>query len=377
MSDHDIAIIGAGPAGISVAVSLSDRGLRPLLIDRADQVGSSWRGRYDRLKLNTGRPFSHLPNRPYPKGTAMFPTRDNVVDHLDRHARESGIELRLGTEVTRIERAGTGWRLETSTGGINAHQVVVAIGNQHTARIPQWPGADGFTAELMHSSVYRNPRPYQGRNVLVVGAGSSGMEIAHDLATGGAAKVWLAVRNPPNIMLRSLPGGLPGDLLSLPMYHLPVRVADAIGRRARRANLGDLSQFGLPIPEEGVFSRVKRLEQVPALVDVDVIDAIRNGSIEVVATVESFDRDKVVLVDGSRLDAHAVVLATGYRRGLGPLVGHLGVLDARGKPVIAGERPAADGLRFIGYDVRPSLIGYMAKQSKRMAKRIVRELSAG
>ncbi len=191
MSEHDIAIIGAGPAGISVALSLRDRGLRPLLIDRADQVGSSWRGRYDRLKLNTGRPFSHLPNRPYPKGTAMFPTRDNVVDHLDRHARESGIELRLGTEVTRIERAGTGWRLETSTGRISAHQVVVAIGNQHTARIPQWPGADGFTAELMHSSVYRNPRPYQGRNVLVVGAGSSGMEIAHDLATGGAAKVWL------------------------------------------------------------------------------------------------------------------------------------------------------------------------------------------
>jgi pyridine nucleotide-disulfide oxidoreductase len=372
----DIAVIGAGPAGVSVALSLRDRGLRPLLIDRADQVGSSWRGRYDRLKLNTGRPFSHLPNRPYPKGTAMFPTRDDVVAHLDRHARESGVELRLGTEVTRLDRQGTGWRLETSTGDISARQVVVAIGQQHTARIPEWPGADGFTAELLHSSEYRNPRPYRGTNVLVVGSGSSGMEIAHDLATGGAAKVWLAVRTPPNIMLRGLPGGLPGDLLSLPMYRLPVRVADAIGRRARRANLGDLSEFGLPIPDEGVFSKVKRLEQVPSLVDMDVIDAIRDGSIEVVATVQSFDRDKVVLVDGSRLDPHAVVLATGYLRGLELLVGHLGVLDAKGKPVTWGVQPAAAGLRFIGYDVRPSLIGYMAKQSKRMAKRIACELSA-
>ena len=372
----DIAVIGAGPAGVSVALSLRDRGLWPLLIDRSDHVASSWRGRYDRLKLNTGRPFSHLPNRPYPKGTAMFPTRDNVVDHLDRHAHESGIELRLGTEVTRIDRQATGWRLETSTGGINVRQVVVAIGNQHTARIPEWPGADGFTGELLHSSEYRNPHPYQGSNVLVVGSGSSGTEIAHDLATGGAGKVWLAVRTPPNIMLRSLPGGLPGDLLSLPMYRLPVRVADAIGRRARRINLGDLSEFGLPIPEEGVFWRVKRLEQVPSLVDMDVIDAIRDGSIEVVPTVHSFDRDKVVLVDGSRLDPNAVVLATGYLRGLEPLVGHLGVLDAKGKPATWGARPAADGLRFIGYDVRPSLIGYMAKQSKRMAKRIARELSA-
>ena len=81
MSQHDVAIIGAGPAGVSMALSLRDRGLRPLLIDRADRVGSSWRSRYDRLKLNTGRPFSHLPNRPYPKGTPMFPTRDDVVAH--------------------------------------------------------------------------------------------------------------------------------------------------------------------------------------------------------------------------------------------------------------------------------------------------------
>jgi hypothetical protein len=372
----DIAVIGAGPAGVSVALSLRDRGLRPLLIDRADQVGSSWRSRYDRLKLNTGRPFSHLPNRRYPKGTAMFPTRDDVVAHLDRHAREAGIELRLGTEVTRIDRQGTGWRLETSTGDIAARQVVVAVGNQHTGRIPDWPGADGFTGAMLHSSVYRNPHPYQGKNVLVVGSGSSGMEIAHDLATGGAGNVWLAVRTPPNILLRSLPGGLPGDLISLPMYRLPVRVADAIGRRARLANLSDLSEFGLPIPDEGVFSKVKRLEQVPSLVDMDVIDAVRDGSIEIVTTVQSFDRDKVVLVDGSRLDPHAVVLATGYVRGLEPLVGHLGVLDAKGKPVNWGVRPAAKGLRFIGYDVRPSLIGHMAKQSKRMAKRMARELSA-
>jgi len=160
---------------------------------------------------------------------------------------------------------------------------------------------------------------------------------------GGAAKVWLAVRTPPNIMLRSLPGGLPGDLVSLPLYRAPVRIADAISRAARRKNLGDLSEFGLPIPEEGVFSRVKRLDQVPSLVDMDVIDAIKDGSIEVVAAVDSFDRDKVVLVDGSRLDADTVVLATGYRRGLVPLVGHLGVLDDRGKPVASGVRPPRKG----------------------------------
>jgi cation diffusion facilitator CzcD-associated flavoprotein CzcO len=294
MSEHDIAIIGAGPAGISVELSLRDRGLRPLLIDRADQVGSSWRGRYDRLKLNTGRPFSHLPNRPYPQGTPMFPSRDEVVAHLDRHAHEDGIELRLKTEVTRIDRHARRWRLTTSDGEVDARQVIVAIGNQHTACIPQWPGANDFTGEMLHSSEYRNSRPYHGRKVLVVGAGSSGMEIAHDLATGGAGKVWLGIRTPPNILLRSLPGGLPGDLVSLPLFRAPVRVADAISRAARRANLGDLTEFGLPIPPEGTFTRVKRHDQVPALIDMDVIDAFRDGSIQAVATVESFDGDRVV-----------------------------------------------------------------------------------
>jgi hypothetical protein len=202
------------------------------------------------------------------------------------------------------------------------------------------------------------------------------MEIAHDLATGGANQVWLAVRTPPNIMLRSIPGRLTADWIALPLYHAPVRVADAIGRAARRASLGDLSRFGLPIPDEGVFARDRRLGQSPTLVDMEVIDAVKNGSIEVVAAVESFDADKVALADGSRLDPHTVIVATGYRRDLAPLVGHLEVLDGHGRPLVMGETAAAPGLRFFGYLSRPSLIGHFGRQSRRVAKRIAKELSA-
>jgi cation diffusion facilitator CzcD-associated flavoprotein CzcO len=193
---HAVVIIGAGPAGVSAAVSLRDQGIRPMLIDRAEDVAASSRNRYDRLKLNTGRQFSHLPNRPYPKGTPTFPTRDQVVAHLDRHAHEDGIELRLGTRVERIDRRPTGWRLTTSTGEIDGRQVVVATGYENPPVVPEWPGRDRFAGELLHSSAYRNPASFAGKRVLVVGAGSSAMEIAHDLATGGAAKVWLAVRTP-------------------------------------------------------------------------------------------------------------------------------------------------------------------------------------
>jgi cation diffusion facilitator CzcD-associated flavoprotein CzcO len=377
MTEHDVVVVGAGPGGISVALSLRDRGLRPLLVERADHVAAAWRGRYDRLKLNTGRPFSHLPNRRFPRGTTMFPSRDDVVAHLDRHAHEDGIDLRLSTDVQRLDRHAGRWRLTTTTGDIDAREVVVAIGLHHTPRIPQLPGAADYSRPVVHSADYRNAGPYTGKNVLVVGAGSSALEIAYDLAVGGAATVWLAVRTVPHIMLRSLPGGLPADIVTWPLFRLPVRIADAIADVARRRAVGDLTEFGLPAPDEGLFTRVHRSHRVPSLVDVDVIDAIRDRSITVVSAVDAFDADKVVLADGSRLDADAVVLATGYQSGLEPIVGHLAVLDELGMPVRVGEHPAAPGLRFVGFDPRPVFLGHLAAQSKRVARRIAREFAGG
>ena len=77
-----------------MAISLQDRGIRPLVVDRAGEVAASWRTRYDRLKLNTGRQFSHLPGRSYPKGTPTFPTRDQVIEHFDHDV--AGIDVSIG-----------------------------------------------------------------------------------------------------------------------------------------------------------------------------------------------------------------------------------------------------------------------------------------
>ncbi len=371
MSEHDVVVIGAGPAGIATAISLQARGVRPLVVDRASEVASSWRARYDRLKLNTGRQFSHMPGRRYPTGTPNFPTRDQVVGYFDQHARESGIRLQLDTAVKQIDpKGGGGWRLATSMGEIEGRHVVVATGLMHTPFTPEWAHG-GFPGLMLHSSQYRNPGRYAGKRVLVVGSGSSGMEIAHDLSTGGAATVWLAVRTPPNIMLRGGPAGLPGDVIALPLYHAPIRLADAFARAARRRSIGDLSEFGLPMPDEGPFGRLARLGAVPTLVDLEVIDAVRDGSIDVVATVDTVDgTGEVRLVDGRCLQPDAVICATGYRAGLDSLVGHLGVLDDCGVPRVSGDRPAAPGLWFIGFSSRPALIGYVCRQSRRLARRI-------
>jgi len=371
--DERIVVIGGGPGGIGAALALKDVGLRPFVIERAASVASSWRGRYDRLRLNTCRWLSHLPDRRFARGTPLFPTREDLIAHIDEHAREAGIEIRLETRVNRVDAHDSGWRAETDGGAVESTQMVIATGYEGEPVIPNWEGRNEFSGRLLHSAEYRNPEPFLGERVLVVGSGCSGMEIAYDLAAG-AAKVWLSARTPPNILLREGPGGFPGDVIAATLLHTPVRFADAFARFARRMDLGDLSEYGLPVPEEGVFSRFRRLGVVPSIVDREVIEAIKAGQIEVLPGVESFDAGGVRLADGTRIEPETVIAATGYRRGLESLVGHLGVLDERGIPRAQGARAAAPGLRFIGYTSRPGALRYMSKQAKEAAKTIAREL---
>ena len=370
-------VVGAGPAGIASALALKDAGLAPVVLDRANQVASSWRSRYDALRLNTWRRFSHLPDRPFPKGTPSFPSRDQLIEHVERHAAEDGIELRLGTRVDRIERDGGEWVIQTSAGELRAPEVIVALGHEQDPLIPDWPGRDDFRGVLLHTSEYRNPRPFEGQRVLVVGPGSSGMEIALELAESRAEKVWLSVRTAPNILLRQGPGPVPGDLIASCLWHLPTRLADRIARFAGRMDVGDLSEHGISRAERGVFTDVRTRGKVPAIVDPEVINAIKDGRIDVVSAVESLDSGEVELAGGERLEPESVICATGYRRALEPLVGHLGVLGDRGLPKVIGPRPAADGMRFIGYLPRPGGLGYMGKEAKRAAREIAREINRG
>jgi cation diffusion facilitator CzcD-associated flavoprotein CzcO len=371
---HQVVIVGAGQGGIAAALALKDAGVSALVLEQADQVAASWRSRYDGLRLNTWRRFSQLPGRRYPKGTPTFPSRDQVIEYVERHAREDGIELRLGTRVERIDRAKGEWAVQTSEGEFRSPQVIVALGLDRSPHLPDWPGRDVFEGALLHAAQYRNAEPYRDKRVLVVGAGTSGFEIVNEVVEGGAGRVWLAVRTPPNVLLRQGPGPVPGDLIGTWLWHLPTGLADRLARFARRMDVGDLTEYGLPVPERGVFEDVRERDKVPAIVDPEVIGAIKDGRVEVVAAVESLDRAGVTLADGTRIDPEAVICATGYRPELEPLVGHLDVLGERGMPKAVGPQPAAEGLRFIGYVVRPGGLGYGGKQARLAAKAISREV---
>ncbi|MGW8990869.1 flavin-containing monooxygenase [Streptomyces zhihengii] len=349
--DRPVYIVGGGPGGLAVAAALRGHGVRAVVLEKSGAVGDVWRGHYDRLHLHTTRRLSALPGLAMPRSFGRWPARDDVVRYLEKYAEYHELEIVTGVEVSRVERAADerDWLLRASGGReLTGRAVVVATGYNHTPRIPAWPGLDTYEGTLLHARDYRNPEPWAGKDVLVVGAGNTGAEIAVDLVEGGAARVRLAVRTVPHIVRRST-AGWPAQRTGILVRRLPVRLVDRAGALLSKVAVPDLAEHGLPRPDTGLYSRVA--EGAIPVQDVGLIDAVRRGRVEIVAAVTSLDGGKVALGDGSLIAPEAVIAATGYRRGLEELVGHLGVLDADGGPRVRGARcaPGAPGLWFTGY----------------------------
>jgi putative flavoprotein involved in K+ transport len=348
---YETVVIGGGPGGLATAAVLKRAGIPAVVLEGSDAVGASWRRHYDRLHLHTVRWLSHLPGYRFSSKHGNWVSRDGVVAYLERYVRHHGLDVRTGTQVRGMERdAGTGgWSLETSGGAIHARYVVVATGYNHTPVLPDWPGRDGFEGELIHGQDYRNPQPYRGRDVLVVGSGNTGAEIAVDLVEGGAARVRMSIRTPPNVLLREV-NGVPATVTGIMMRHVPIRLADALAKTTAKMTVGDLTPYGLPPAPRGPFTRAVKEGAIPIL-DVGLVDMLKQGRVEIVAAVRGFEGPSVLLSDGSRIEPDAVVACAGYARGLEPLVGHLGVLGSKGEPIVHGGQthPSAPGVYFVGY----------------------------
>jgi putative flavoprotein involved in K+ transport len=371
VGSYEVVIVGAGSAGLATAALLQRDGLRPLVLEAGPEPGAAWRGRYDRLRLHTPRLLSGLPGLRIPRRYGRWVRRDDLLEYFRDYTAEHDLEVRLNCRVERLEPS---WTLHTSDGPIEAEHVVVATGYNGAPFVPDWPGRESFTGELIHSSEYRNPQPFRDRDVLVVGAGNSGAEIAHDVADGGAARARLSVRTPPQIVRRATLG-VPAQLLGMAIRKMPPGWVDPFTKAQRRVAIPDLSAQGLPRPEHGVRTAFLTTGTTPIL-DVGIVAAVRRGRVEVVAAVEGFEGADVLIADGSRIRPDAVIAATGFRVGLEPLVGELGVLGRRGLPERTDGEPVLPGLWFVGFT--PTLGGQLREGSlaaRRVAAALAAELS--
>jgi putative flavoprotein involved in K+ transport len=366
-----IAIVGGGSAGLATAALLKKQGRDAVVLEAGPEPGAAWRGRYDRLRLHTPRLLSGLPGLRIPRRYGRWVSRDDLIDYFRAYVEAHRLDVRTNTRVTRIDRDGDGWLLDTGNEPIRAVKVIVATGYNGAPFVPDWPGRETFAGELVHSTEYRNPAPYRGRDVLVVGAGNSGAEIAHDVADGGAKRSRLSVRTPPQIVRRAT-AGIPAQLLGMAIRRMPPDWVDPFTKWQRKVAIPDLSAQGLPRPEHGVRTAFLTTGTTPIL-DVGIVDAVKHGRVEVVAAVESCDGADVVLADGSRIQPDAIIAATGFRAGLDGLVGHLDVLGSRGLPLKADGEPALPGLWFVGFT--PTLGGQL-REGSIAARKVAQSVAA-
>ena len=348
----DAIIVGAGPAGLACAATMRAAGLNATVLEKAGNVGSAWRRHYDRLHLHTDRGHSGLPGLPMPRSYPAYPSRAQMVAYLEGYAEHFAIKPVFGTEVTRLRRDGARWCAEIASGSIAAPVVVVATGMAGAPYRPAWPGLEAYAGAIIHSSEYRNPQPYAGKHVLVVGFGNSGGEIALDLADAGI-DVALSVRGPVQV--------LPRDLLGFPILswailyrRLPARLVDIMNAPILRLAVGDIEKLGLRRAAKGPRQMVEEDGRVP-LIDIGTLAGIRDGSIKIRAGIDRFTADGVMFADHVAEKYEAVILATGFRADLRQLIPDVdGVLDQHGTPLVTGKATAAPGLYFCGQITSPT-----------------------
>ncbi|HEX3785863.1 MAG TPA: NAD(P)/FAD-dependent oxidoreductase [Pseudonocardiaceae bacterium] len=364
-------VIGAGPGGLAAAWALKDFGYDPIVLDRADKACSTWYGYYASMRMNSWRRLCSLPGMRLSSEYGPWPMRDDFLTYIKQYLKALDADIRYGTEVHRVDRAADGWVVRSSIGDLPAEHVVVATGLHRTTYVPDWPGLEEFEGEFLHARSYTVPDPYVGKDVLVIGCGPTGIDIAVAAVRAGASRVRMSIRNMP-VMMKLSP--LTSVLCQVVKHGpLPAWMVNRPSLWAHRLIWGDLTRYGLPKPTEGALTGAARSGHTYGTIDRGLVAAVREGSIEVVRGVTGFDKKAVLLEGGTSVKPDVVIAATGQRPGMEGLLGHLGVLaQTGGRPIAHGGQtaPGAPGLYFTGYRLPSGQLPDMATDAWAIARAV-------
>ncbi len=266
-------VIGGGQAGLATGYQLSRRDLPHKIIDANERVGDAWRNRWDSLRLFTPNRLNSLPGMPFPGYHWGFPSKNEMADYLESYAQKFDLRVETGVRVERLTREGDRFVATSRDRRFEADNVVVAMSSWQRPRVPDYaPELDPRIVQL-HVAEYKNPGQLQEGDVLVVGAGNSGAEVAievartHKVSLSGAGNGALPFR-PESVAARVL---MP--FIGRVVFHRVLTTGTPIGRKARpkwistgepliRTKPKDLAAFGVErVPRvTGVQSGLPQLE---------------------------------------------------------------------------------------------------------------------
>ncbi|RZR90392.1 hypothetical protein BHM03_00018245 [Ensete ventricosum] len=274
----EVVIVGAGPSGLATAACLSVLTIPYVVLEREDCSAAMWKLRtYDRLQLHLAKRFCELPHMPIPRNAPTYLPKAEFIQYLDAYVERFNINPVYSTDVelASYDQDSKTWRvmarnrLSDQVEEYRSRFLVVASGENSEGFIPDLPGLQSFSGEILHSSSYKSGRPYTDKSVLVVGSGNSGMEIAYDLAEHQARTSILHVVTKEMICMAMVMMGF-----------LPVCLVDALVVLLAKLKYGDLSKYGIVRPSLGPL-RLKAVTGRSSVIDVGTVEKIKTGEIKV------------------------------------------------------------------------------------------------
>ena len=320
----DAIIIGAGQSGLAAAHAVRTQGGSPLVLEAGDTPTGSWPHYYDSLTLFSPARYSSLPGMPFPGDPERYPHRDEVVSYLATYASRLDADIRTGHRVTRVTADNGVFTVDTDGESFTAPKVIAATGGFSRPHRPDLPGLADYTGHVLHSAEYRNPTPFTGQRVIVVGAGNSALQIAVELAQH--AEVSIATR--------------------------------AAIRYANQRPLGRDIHFWstvLGIDHLPIGPLLKTKPAVPVLDHGTYRAALTAGRPDRRPMFTGIHDTEVTWPHGTTEHIDTILLATGYRPNLNYLT-DLGTLDHNGQPLQSrGLSTTHKGLGYVGLEWQRSL----------------------
>ena len=354
-----VIVIGGGQAGLAMGHFLKKANVDFLILEAGKRIGDAWRKRWDSLRLFSSALHDGLPGIPFPGDPRSFPTKDQVADYLEGYARKQELPVRFNTQVRSLHRHGDRFVIRANgREHFEAEQVVVATGPYLKWRAPSWAGELDPSIVQIHAGQYKNPRQLPDGDVLVVGAGNTGAELALEVAAAGHS-VWLSGRDVGQVPRFARIGN--GRIF----WFLGTRVFNLKTRIGRRIHESIRAGHGAPLV------RIRRKELVAA------------GINRVGRTTGYSSNGKPRLADGTVLDVTSVLWCTGFRLDFSWI--HLPILADDGYPIHElGRVKSQPGLYFLALpfqrDMTSTLLGGVGRDAALVASWIfdhMRESSLG
>jgi putative flavoprotein involved in K+ transport len=338
----DVAVIGAGQAGLAIGYFLAQQGRRFVILESSDSVGSAWRDRWDSLVLFTSRRYDSLPGLIFPGDPDGYPGRAEVIAYLEQYAGSFDLQIEFSSRVRSLTKEDGRFVIESADRVIEADQVVVATGPFQVPNLPAVSGQLEPEVFQIHSAGYRRPSDVPEGDVVVVGGGNTGFQIAKELSASRNVQLAIGSRQTP----------LPQRILGRDLFWW-------------------LTKLG--VLEKTVDSRIgRRARDRDTLIGSGPRELKRRYGVGLKPRVVGASGRTLSFADGTELEFDAVIWATGYRPDHSWI--EAAVMDSEGS--VRHRRGVTDvpGLYFLGlswqYTRGSALLGWVKDDAEFIAAQI-------